>query len=369
MVMKNVLIFGFGEIGKKLIDECLDFQINKKIVAIIDNNCEIQTYRDIPIIRPSMISNYIYDEIWICTVYFKEIMTQLSEQYQVPKHVMHYAEPVMPILDERIRQKYKYEIENADDNMSDKKVLFQYLKKNPAHMYCYPFYDEYLMKNTPIQYDENNGLFYGIYEQKKLYFSRKMNTEQKARAYFNSMLMEQDRRTPHCYWNFDKLADISGVGVDVGAAEGIFALKVIDQIEHIYLVEVEEEWIEALQHTFVPYKEKVTIIQKYIANEDNADSAKLDTLFHSQRIDFMKMDIEGMEFEALKGAEKLLSDNNMILAVCVYHHGPDNEIIGNWLKDRDYGVRNSEGYILCQGDWELENEEINFRRGLIYAYK
>lgn len=367
--MKKVLIFGFGEMGKKLIDECLRYGENIIINAIIDNNSPQNEYKQIPIIRPIEICNYIYEEIWICTIYFADIIKQLSSIYGIDKNKMKFVEPVVPILEMRLREKYKEEIRNCKNISGERKEVFEYLQRNPLRMYCYSFYDEYLNKCTQIKFDNTNGLFYGIYKEKRMYLAKQFDTEQKARAYFNGVLMEQDARSPHCYWNNAKLCTAVGVGVDIGAAEGIFALNIIEQVEHFYLIETDERWIEALQYTFMSYKNKVTILKKFISDTDFEDNICLDTLLGDKKVDFIKMDIEGVEFQALQGAKNLLTKNKIELAVCVYHHKNDNNLIKQWLEKLGYSCRNSQGLVICQGEWELENNDVDFRKALLYAAK
>lgn len=48
----------------------------------------------------------------------------------------------------------------------------------------------------------------------------------------------------------------------------------------------------------------------------------------SERINFIKMDIEGAEIEAIKGARRLISDNHPHLAISVYHKPTDLWEIG-----------------------------------------
>lgn len=363
--MKRVLIFGAGERGKKVVDENLIYSRHNKILAMIDNNPMFSDYKGIPIISPDEINSYRYDEIWICTIYYEEIRKQLIETCGINEKVIVYIEPIMHILEERIREKYS---DTKDCNISNELAgILEYMKGNRVRMYCYPFFDEYLNKKTQIQFDRAKAMYYGIYDGKKMYLSKRLNTPQKAQTYFNAVTMEQDSRSPHCYWNNEKLCHASGVGVDVGAAEGIFALKIIEQVEHIYLIEADEQWVEALNCTFEPYKDKISIIRKFAGNEDSEDCAKLDTILDTAKIDFLKMDIEGMELEALMGAEKTILNNRVELAVCAYHHKRDNALISKWLEERGYQTGNSLGLVVCQGDWELENDETDFRKALIFA--
>ncbi len=367
--MKRVVIFGLGEMGKKLAEECLKYDAGVEVLAIADNRAKTAQYHGIPVILPSEIGKLPYNEIWICTVYFKEIMQQLSDEYGVEREQMHFMEPVVPILENRLRKKYQAQLNRGEMPAGELAEVLQYLKQKPLRMYCYPFYDEYLYRDTPVFYDEKARLYYGLYENKKMYLAKRFDSEQKARAYFNAVLMEQDSRSPHCYWNDENMKQLVGIGVDVGAAEGIFTLKIIDHAEHIYLAEVDSEWIDALHYTFEPFEEKVTIIPKFIAGNDDEQSVRLDTLLKESRLDFLKMDIEGMEYQALEGAENLLASNNVKLALCVYHEKNDNQRITDWLRKRGYYTHNSDGFIVCQGDWELEKEDVDFRRGLLFACK
>lgn len=365
----KVMVFGFGEMGRELVDECLEYARNIEIVALVDNAPKQSRYKDIDIIEPDSLNKYIYDEIWVSTVYYSEIVKQLVEKFSINEKIIHFAEPVVPILDEILRDKYKNELDNLNLVDDEKKEVLTYLKNNKLRMYCYKFYDEYFGKDTEICYDASKGLYYGIYNGKHMYLARQFNTEQKARAYYNAVTMEQDNRCPHCYWNNKGFANLKGVGIDVGAAEGIFALKIIEQLDKIYLIEVDERWIEALRYTFEPYKDKVVIMQKFIGDVDTSINARLDSLLCNENINFIKMDIEGMELKALQGAEQILLQNNVKLAVCVYHNQNDNEEITNWLEQRGYKCSNSRGYVVCQGEWELKMMNPNFRRALLYAEK
>ena len=57
------------------------------------------------------------------------------------------------------------------------------------------------------------------------------------------------------------------------------------------------------------------------------------------RVDFLKMDIEGAEFDALLGARETLRRWRPRLALSVYHHVADLARIANWLAGLDLGYR------------------------------
>jgi len=369
--VKNILLFGLGEQGKQLIDQYLAYHGENKILAIVDNYAEQTHYRDIPVVRPGEINQFTYDEIWVCTIYYLEIKRQLVNGYGIPEEKIIYAEPVMPLLDERLRRRYDdFFHGEAPEVPDDLRQVLEYMKNRPARMYCYPFYEEYLSKeDTPVFCDEDSGLFFSYYEGKKLFLSRKLDSEQKARSYLSAILMEQDGRSPHCYWNGKGMLDLAGNGVDVGAAEGIFALKIIEQVEHIYLLEADRDWIEALRLTFAPYQDKVTIVEGFVSDNDQGWCMKLDSLLGCRKIDFIKMDIEGEEQKALSGCRGILDNNKVRLAVCVYHRQEDNAVISDMLSRQGYHVENSAGYVVCQGEWELEEDRTDFRKAVLFAYK
>lgn len=57
--------------------------------------------------------------------------------------------------------------------------------------------------------------------------------------------------------------------------------------------------------------------------EDTTNMVKLDDLLSEEDITYIKMDIEGSEEIALKGAERIIKNNRPKLAVCLYHKYDD----------------------------------------------
>ena len=58
-----------------------------------------------------------------------------------------------------------------------------------------------------------------------------------------------------------------------------------------------------------------------------------------EKVTYIKMDIEGMELKALKGAEKLIRQYHPRLALCVYHEKEDILDIFEYLKDLELGYK------------------------------
>lgn len=80
-------------------------------------------------------------------------------------------------------------------------------------------------------------------------------------------------------------------------------------------------------------------------------AAALDHLAECQSATYIKMDIEGAELEALKGAEKIIKNRRPKLAVCIYHHPRDFFEIPLYIKslNPDYKL-----FVHHHGDYTSE---------------
>ncbi len=228
-------------------------------------------------------------------------------------------------------------------------------EKNAAYAFigkhgltCYPFEASLLYKDREVDvfHDKNSGLPYVLHNRKKLFFPLKYAAEN-VRETYRSLLLEQDLTSPHRY--VEDYTELKGrVLLDLGAAEGIFSLETIDLTKKVYLFECEDHWIEALEATFSPWKDKVCILKGYIGNSDVANTLSLDSIFSNQEDVplFIKMDIEGAEQDALHGSRNLLNRlSDVHLAVCTYHKEEDAEVIPSLLSEWGYEVSFTEGYL------------------------
>lgn len=365
-----MILFGIGNNGRSVMDAYGKYDSLFEVTAIVDNQSELTNYAGVKVISPDLIEKYEYDEIWIASIYYIEIKKQLVERLRIPPSRIRYAEYPIPFLEPAFLKRYKEELKDRRKCETEElRPVMDYASEHGIRMYCYPFYDEYVNQDAPVCYDEERGLYYGICFGRKMYLSRKYDTPRKAGFYFQNACMEQDKRSPHRYLTEHFSIEKGEIGIDIGAAEGIFALQVIDDVEHIYLIESDADWNEALEATFCNDRDKVTIIQGYVSDTDRNSNLTLDTVFKDKKIDFIKMDIEGAERKALRGAKQLVESNMPKMAVCAYHNEEDETLIRAWLEGvGPYTVRHSQGYVICQGEWELEHpERIGFRRALLWA--
>lgn len=367
---KRIILFGIGNIGRSIMDAYGTYDANFEVIAVADNYSDLKEYAGVRIIAPDEINDYEYDEIWIASIYHSEIKKQLVEDLHIASSRIRYVEYPMVFLEKVIYDRYREEIAgNRRCGYDELQQVVDYIADNGVRMYCYPFYDEYINDDISVYYDEAVHLYYGICFGRRMYLSRQYDTPGKARHYLRYVCMEQDDRSPHCYLTEHFRMDKGDIGIDIGAAEGIFALQVIEDVAHIYLIEADADWCEALKVTFSENQDKVTIIQGYVSDTDQGMNLSIDKVFENQKIDFIKMDIEGAEIKALHGAKQLVQRCRPKMAVCTYHNAEDEKEIRAWIEAvGDYGVCNSPGYVVCQGRWELENaKNADFRRALLWA--
>ena len=76
----------------------------------------------------------------------------------------------------------------------------------------------------------------------------------------------------------------------------------------------------------------------YVCEDEDAGSEQIevvgiDEILNGERATFIKMDIEGTELEALKGAEKTIRMWKPKLAICVYHKPEDIITISKLILD------------------------------------
>lgn len=228
---------------------------------------------------------------------------------------------------------------------------------------------KYSERKIPVFKNPENGLFYIELDEKRMYFKREMNKNQILK-YFNNLSAEQDLSSPHRYFSSDRYfyggipdnrkninsfkensfgVNEGDVVFDVGGCEGNFALSVADIAKKIYIFECNAGWYEALCATFKPYGSKVEIINKYISGKDDEFNVTIDGFLKSRNetVNFIKLDIEGFEEDALNSAtETIRTSENIRIAVCTYHRSQDEKHFYNMFKELNFNVEFTKGYML-----------------------
>ncbi|MBR5422073.1 MAG: FkbM family methyltransferase [Lachnospiraceae bacterium] len=242
-------------------------------------------------------------------------------------------------------------------------------RRKQVRLLPYDFVEDYLSLGCVVSLDEDCGMSYVIHKGKRMYFPAKMN-EREIADYYNVILAEQDERSPHCYRMDGYNVKKGDVLVDVGGAEGFFTLYNIDIITKAYVFDADPDWFRAMEKTFAPYADKVELHFGYVGGvADGGQNITLDEVLAGVKVNYIKMDIEGYEKEALNGAKALLErSDDLRCAICAYHCEEDEKEIPELLGRMGMETAHSRGYM-CP-DWcNTGLLKAQLRRGVIFGRK
>ncbi|MBI3220927.1 MAG: FkbM family methyltransferase [Bacteroidetes bacterium] len=223
---------------------------------------------------------------------------------------------------------------------------FAFMGKHGLTSYPNEYALEYKGKEIDVLVDGEQQLPYVIHRGKKLYFPH-FYDEQKVKKDYRALLIEQDERAAHRYVrSYQELTNRTLL--DVGAAEGVFSLDAIELTKQVILFECEEHWQKPLQATFEPWRDKVTVVKKYIGDKTSGVFITIDDYLMDKTAEnlFIKMDIEGAERMALQGAHATLSKSkNVQVAICTYHRPGDPEYMNELLNSYGYTTEFTQGLM------------------------
>jgi hypothetical protein len=249
----------------------------------------------------------------------------------------------------------------------ERRDVVDYVRNHGVKIFPYHFTENYKQEDIQVFHDQEHGMHYVLQGGKRLYFKKKWSVKRIQKS-FHDLTLEQDEMSPHRYLSTSFNLDENDVLADFGAAEGNFTLSVIERIKKAYLFECDPEWIEALQMTFKPWKDKVEIVPKFVSDKNDDKHCSGDVFFKDKPLSFMKIDVDGGERSLLKGFEHTIGmANPMKIALCTYHQHDDELEFSNWLKSKQYNVKPSSGYMIFHYDKKLKAPYI--RRALIRATK
>ncbi len=338
----RVVLFGSGEFGRRL----CSFLNKKGIVPVcfLDNDPSRwgNEVDSVIINKPEIVYDIEFDLLAICVndPYYDQIYCQLTDEMHLdPEKIVHWTywqrQEFLQYYEPRLK-------ELSDDAIS----IYERIKTSDRlSAFNYDFTDEYKGRSECC-FDEVHGLYFTLYNGKKMYLPRRYSSKAKAEFYIDSLLMEQDIRSPHRYLD-DGFTFDGGCILDAGAAEGIFSLALVEQAESLVLVEADESWNEALRLTFEPWKDKVVIVNKFLSDVDDEDSVTIDSLALDHQFDLIKMDIEGAEVSAMTGGNRFFSCSDKVnLALCVYHNPDDEERLLSYADKYGFDAYTTKGYMI-----------------------
>ncbi len=260
--------------------------------------------------------------------------------------------------------KHLYETEKHDRTYQ--KEIEWMVKNERVDVFPYDWVKQYDDIAIEVYSDDASKMKYVIHNGRKLFFPRGYSAKF-IEKYYWSLLVEQNRNSAHHYFSDEEKCIEKSVFVDVGAAEDIISLDVVDKADKIIMFECNEDWIEALEQTFKPWKDKISIVRKFVGSQDNETVISLDKYFDGKAENHnivLKLDVEGAEKEVLCGAKSLMENAVCAAYICTYHNDADYETLTEIVQQYPFEIEASEGYM-----YYGEIGETSFRKGLIRAYR
>ncbi|MGN0327442.1 MAG: FkbM family methyltransferase [Lachnospira sp.] len=360
--MKKAIIWGTGVIGNILADSTL---LKKKynIVSFTDSNSKKwqKDFCGYKVIPPEEIRGC--DDTIIIALSDSKTSNTLKEQivndYEISKEKVLTIELLQRELVDEISASYN-ECHNEEINS----IINKYKTEK------FSIYGNYDYKEEPYYqvYREGEDLPFVLFEGKRMYFPRDKRFKSiDGKEYVTNLLGEQGEGSPHLYLRDGECMKENSIIVDAGVCEGNFALRYVDKAKKVYLIEADGKWIEPLEKTFRPFKDKVVLCNKFLGKYDSETSITLDSLV-KENIDFLKMDVEGAETDALLGGIDVLRRSNAECSICSYHNKMDERNIKFILEACGYKTSCSEGYMFFVYD-PLISSTMDFRRGVVYGSK
>jgi hypothetical protein len=234
------------------------------------------------------------------------------------------------------------------------------------------------LNNIESGYDTVKNLPYVIHKKRRLYFKNSWTPEKAVEEYKNYIENEQllggnyIEKAPHQYLSESFQVKNNDIFLDVGCAEALFALDVIDKVRKVILFESDPVWFAPLKATFEKeIKEgKVVLIEKNVGKKDTPTSVTIASVLQNEEYGslFIKMDIEGNELDVVRSCESWMETNKDIrFACCTYHKKNHAKILQSIFEKHHYSIEFSDGYMLAFLDKHISYPY--FRKGIIRTQK
>ena len=370
--MKKILLFGMENITPKVLKLLFGNEKgvleNYGFIGFVDNVRKQKNFMGLPVFLPAEVKNMEFDKIVITDrdkiqdpVDYNIIHDELAYGYGFG------ADRVTDI-------KYLINIKLIDDLHNGKiqdaemeQTVRQIETLNDFDLWC--GYCPKPEEKYEVTWDEDSSMPYAMFEGKKIFFPRNIILKEiDGKQYVEGLEFEQQSGSPHTYITDEICIKEGDVVVDAGVQQGNFALKYIDKVSKLYLIESDPRWIAALRMTFKDYMNKVEIVPKFLGNVNDGKTVTLDKLVGNERVDFIKMDIEGAEIDALKGSKNVFLNNDIRCSICSYHKHGDEKNIKEILGSYGYATTTSNGHMFFEFDRDLFMR-YEPRHGIVYGKK
>lgn len=239
-----------------------------------------------------------------------------------------------------------------------------FIARHGLSVFPYPFQFKYDRSKVELGFSEGYPFF--EYKGKPLFLPNELSRD-KAKAYANEVLMEQDEESPHVYRTSLFKLDQEDILLDIGCGDANFSLENIETVKKAFLFEANPQWIIPVEKTFRKWKDKVVFFNKRLGLElDSVDLSQLEELWDQQVV--LKIDVDGAERQVLKLLEPLFSKLKSIkIAICTYHQNQDARDFEEWFQTRGFETKFGKGFMLFHPDTHIQKPY--FRPGVLFAYR
>lgn len=315
-------------------------------------------WKNKPIYSPKKLLEIEFDKVIVMSeIHFTVIKEDLIYWYGINAKKIKDHGYLLKLL---LIDKYK----NTED--LEIKSILEYWKNNKISIYSH--YIKERMEMHTVFMDSIENLPYILYEDKKMYFPYNYRFEEyDGKKVVWDITSDQQLYSPHLYIKDNIKVDKGDIIVDAGVQEGNFSLKYIEKVSKAYLFECDKYWIKPLQKTFEKFKDKVILSNTFLGRFNGGMYSNLDAIVKG-KLDFLKMDIEGAEVEALLGGRNVLLNNKVKCAICSYHKSGDEAAIKDVLKSYGYKTDTSQGYMVFYYDKNIYST-LDLRKGIVYGKK
>lgn len=365
--MKTVYFFGTGYCAKKFANKVklsLETLGDYRVLGFLDNDTKKigTSFLGIPVYNPVILKDSPSDLVLLFLMEddnYNEAFNQLSQMLP-QEQIQRYYFPLRLLVEKRYRFSENVEIKETLNYILKNKlsVFNQYITEKST-------YDEVKWDNKVdlpyVDFTTAEGRIVPMYYPRNYKFLNR-----KGILFVENLMWEQSAASPHLYVKQNHNINDGDCIIDAGTCEGNFALRYAEIASHIYIFEMDPIWRKPLEYTFRKYQNKVTIIDKMLSDKTTDTTCKIDDIVLGDRVDFIKMDIEGAESDALIGAERTLCKNDVKASICSYHRNGDEEKIRLQLEKYGYETTVSNGYMLfiySDDTWKLGD----LRRGIVYG--
>lgn len=307
--MKNFIIYGFGGLGEKFYHYIQDKNFN--VISILDKSKIGKNFNGIVIQNPEIFDNKKLPVIIT-------ILNEYANVDDIKKYLLNLGyEKVYTIFDAII-----------EFNFLDFQHLFVI---HPKYFQNNEIEQNILKVKNLLSDDESKQIFDAILEFRKTFNYEHINHFYDANMYLPPPVISMVKQLDQ--------VNLVDCGACIGDLIDLFSSKDI-AIKNYYPFEPDDSNLDKLRSKIIKSNTNSCVFPMGVGNfngligfnsgsgtgcniDENSENkilvTKVDDVILNHNINFVKMDIEGFENEALEGMKKIIQKNKPILAISIYH--------------------------------------------------